>query len=205
MVSTIERPSPAPPLVRAGSARLKRSKAWARNAGGNPGPSSATVELDGSVALVGRRASTVPAPWRSALSTRLASACSSRTRSATTHLAAGGLDREPATVGAGVQVVAAGDAGQQLVDGHGREADLQPLPIGARQQQQVVGQPRQAHPRPRRPSAARPRARRGSERPAARPRAPPSAASPGVAARGSRRPRSAAPAAPRRPAGRAWR
>ena len=61
---------------------VKRSKAWAMNAGGKPAPLSVTcssIEPSRSFAP----SSTGEAPWRRALSTRFVSACSRRARSAT--------------------------------------------------------------------------------------------------------------------------
>ena len=46
MAATIANPRPVPPLARASSARLNRSKACARNPGGKPGPCVEHVQLD---------------------------------------------------------------------------------------------------------------------------------------------------------------
>src|SRR4051794_7591702 len=80
IASTIASPSPAPPPPCAGSARVKRSKARSTYSSGNPPPSSLTLS---STWPSRSRASTLtrPSPWRRAFSTRLPSACSSRSRS----------------------------------------------------------------------------------------------------------------------------
>ena len=195
---------PAPPPLRAASARLKRSNACGRKSGGKPvalvGDASTTTPFD---ELASSR--TVPAPCRSALSTRLSSACSRRRRSPTSSRLVGRGD---------VDRCALPTPHARSADARRRRAAREPRPRSAR----IASSPRphargRADPRPaaraarppRRPSATRARARPAfaAGAPPARARSAGSRAA--SAARGSRRRRSGARARGRRRGGRASR
>ncbi len=137
-------PAAAPACASLGE-RVKRSKAEPMNSGGKPGPSSSTCSSTRLVARLRAESTTRPPPCASALSTRLPSACSSACRV--------GVEQEPVRR---LRPRAAGRcsaATRREALGNDARAPRPPRParasigqlagIGARDQQQVLGEARQ--------------------------------------------------------------
>ena len=185
---TIESPSPAPPRPRASSARLNRSNARCEEGSSKPGPVVGHVQLDDAVPATRRRSVDLAGRrTASALSTRLSSACSSRTGSASTNSPSARPDPGPAPTPrarfakrAATLVEAARASVGPL------RAQRQRAVLRAREQQQIVRQPRQPLGLLERRAEREPRARRATAAAAARARARSAAARPACAARGSR-------------------
>ena len=84
-----------------------------------------------------RASATVPPPWRSALSTRLSSACSRRSAVGVAPGRRGRVDDRAAPARAGAPAKRARDAREQLVGRRRLGADRQPALVGARDHEQV--------------------------------------------------------------------
>ena len=139
--STIERPSPEPPRLRASSARLKRSKARARKSSGKPSPLVPDVQLDEAVPLH-RRELDRPPPCASALSTRFTSACPTRSGSASSRRPVGSTrSSRPSDAARVAKRVAASSS--RSAAGDRLSADRQRPLVGPGDQEQVVGEPRE--------------------------------------------------------------
>ena len=135
-------PSPAPPPASRDVDPAEALEARAgRKSAGNPSPSSRHAQRRPSRSRPRPPSRTVPAPCRSALSTRLPSACSRRTRSPvkTSSSRRGHLELAPRR--SRTRVEATRDRVEDLAHGVPVEAQRKPALVGPREHEQILGEP----------------------------------------------------------------